>query len=177
MRTTQVHDIHSVGSPYKWFCLGIAMHVCARKMLLHYFRQGRTEIMFWTHKRHLIPARATLEFPCATFAWCHNNVIMYVQLNKDLKHYIVLRQFFYYTANMSLQWRHNGRDGVSNHQPHDCLPNRLFRRRSKKTSKLRVTVLCAGNSPVTGEFPAQIASNAEKVSIWWRHHAVLFCCI
>ena len=30
--------------------------------------------------------------------------------------------------------------------------------------------LCAGNSPVTGEFPAQIASNAENVSIWWRHH-------
>ena len=28
-----------------------------------------------------------------------------------------------------------------------CLPNRLFRRRSKKTSKLRVTGLCAGNSP------------------------------
>ena len=65
----------------------------------------------------------------------------------------------------SLQWRHNGRDGVSNHQPHDCLLNRLFRRRSKKTSKLRVTGLCAGNSPVTGEFPAQIASNAENVSI------------
>ena len=45
------------------------------------------------------------------------------------------------------------------------------RRRSKKTSKLRVTDLCAGNSPVTGEFPAQRASNAENVSIWWRHHA------
>ena len=43
-------------------------------------------------------------------------------------------------------------------------------RRSKKTSKLRVTGLCAGNSPVTGEFPAQRASNAENVSIWWRHH-------
>ena len=28
----------------------------------------------------------------------------------------------------------------------------------------------AGNSPVTGEFPAQMASNAENVSIWWRHH-------
>ena len=40
-----------------------------------------------------------------------------------------------------LQWRHNGRDSVSNHQPHDCLLNRLFRRRSKKTSKLRVTGL------------------------------------
>ena len=72
---------------------------------------------------------------------------------------------------MSLLWRHSGRDGVSNHQPHDCLLNRLFRRRSKKTSKLRVTGLCADNSPVTGEFPAQMASNAENVSIWWRHHA------
>ena len=70
----------------------------------------------------------------------------------------------------SLQWRHYGRNIVSNHQPHDCLLNRLFRRRSKKTSKLRVTGLCAGNSPGTGEFPAQIASNAENVFIWWRHH-------
>ena len=43
----------------------------------------------------------------------------------------------------------------------------FFRRRSKKTSKLRVTGLCAG----TGEFPEQMASNAENVSIWWRHHA------
>ena len=68
------------------------------------------------------------------------------------------------------RWRHNGHDSVSNHLPHDCLPNRLFRRRSKKTSKLRVTVLCVGNSPGTGEFPAQMASNAENVSIWWRHH-------
>ena len=70
----------------------------------------------------------------------------------------------------SLRWRHNDRDGVSNHQPHECLLNRLFRRRSKKTSKLRVTGLCVGNSPGTGEFPAQRASYAENVSIWWRHH-------
>ena len=47
----------------------------------------------------------------------------------------------------SLQWRHNDHDGVSNHQPHGCLLNRLFRRRSKKTPKLRVTGLCVGNSP------------------------------
>ena len=52
---------------------------------------------------------------------------------------------------------------------HDCLLNRLFRRRSTKTSKPRVTGLRGGNSPVTGEFPAQRASNAENVSIWWRH--------
>ena len=70
----------------------------------------------------------------------------------------------------SLQWRHDGRDNVSNYQPHDCLLNRLFRRRSNKTSKFRVTGLCAGNSPGTGEFPSQMASNAENVSIWWRHH-------
>ena len=70
----------------------------------------------------------------------------------------------------SLQWRHNGRDGISNYQPHDCLLNRLFRRRSKKSSKLRVTGLCAGNSPLTREFPAEMVSNAENVS--WRHHAV-----
>ena len=68
--------------------------------------------------------------------------------------------------------RHYERDGVSNHQPHDCLLNRLLRRRSKKTSKLRITGLCAGNSPMTGEFPAQRIRNAENVSIWWRHHDV-----
>ena len=74
----------------------------------------------------------------------------------------------------TLQWRHNGHESVSNHQPYDCLINRLFRRRSKKTPKLRVTGLCAGNSPGTGELPAQMASNAENVSIWWRHHDLRF---
>ena len=55
---------------------------------------------------------------------------------------------------------HTGRDGVSNHKTHKCLLNHLFRRRSKKTSKLRLTGLCVGNSPLT----------AENVSIRWRHH-------
>ena len=44
----------------------------------------------------------------------------------------------------SLHWRHNDHDGISSHQPHGYLLNRLFRRRSKKTSKLRVTGLCVG---------------------------------
>ena len=67
----------------------------------------------------------------------------------------------------SLQWRHNAHDGVSNHQPHDCLLRRLFRRRSKKTSKLRVTGLFffLGGGGFTGD-----CGNAENVSIWWRHH-------
>ena len=74
---------------------------------------------------------------------------------------------------MALQWRHGEHDDVSNHQPHQCLLNRLFRRRSKKTPKLRVAGLCTGNSPIPGEFPAQMASTAENVSIWWRHHGIM----
>ena len=61
---------------------------------------------------------------------------------------------------------------VSNHRRIDCLLNCLFRRSSKKISKLHVTGLCEWNSSVTGEFPSQRASNAENVSIWWRHHVV-----
>ena len=49
----------------------------------------------------------------------------------------------------TLQWRHKERDGVSNHQLYDCLLNRLLRRKSKKTPKIRVTGLSEGNSPVT----------------------------
>ena len=77
---------------------------------------------------------------------------------------------FYERLVSALQWRHNGRNCVSNHQPYDCLLKRLLRRRPKKTSKLGVTGLCVGKSPVTGEFPAQMSSNAENDSIWWRHH-------
>ena len=39
-----------------------------------------------------------------------------------------------------------------------------------KTSELRVTGLCSGNSPEASEFPAQRDSNAENVSVWWCHH-------
>ena len=63
--------------------------------------------------------------------------------------YDVLSVVYFYGQNSCnpLHCRHNDHDGVSNHQPRGCLLNRLFRRRSKKTSKLRVTGLCAGNSP------------------------------
>ena len=75
----------------------------------------------------------------------------------------------------SLPWCQNERDGVSNHQLPDCLLNCLFKHRSNKTSKLRITGLCEGNSPVTGEFPTQRASNTENVSIWWRNHVIMQC--
>ena len=60
----------------------------------------------------------------------------------------------------TLHWRHNERNGVSNHQPHECLLNRLFLSRSKETSTLRVIGLCW---EITGDrlFLAQVTSNAE----------------
>ena len=70
----------------------------------------------------------------------------------------------------TLQLCHDEHDGVSNHRLPGCLLNHLFGRRSKKALKLLVIGLCEGNSPVTDEFPAQRASNAENASIWWRHH-------
>ena len=65
------------------------------------------------------------------------------------------------SISIPLQWCHNGCNGISNYQRLDCLLNRLFRRRSKKTSMLCITGLREGNSPVTGEFPAQRASNMK----------------
>ena len=81
----------------------------------------------------------------------------------------------YRSSGIALQWRHNKPDSVSNHQSPDCLLNHLFRCRSKKTSKLRVTGLCEGNPPVTSEFPTERAINAENLSIWWRHHVSRSC--
>ena len=73
----------------------------------------------------------------------------------------------------SLHWRHNDHDSVSNHQPHGCLLNRLFRRRSKQTSKLRVTGLCVGNSPGPVNSPHKGPVTRKMVPfddvIMWRH--------
>ena len=72
-----------------------------------------------------------------------------------------LSVYDYINKRQSLQWRHNGRDGVSNHRRLLCLLNFWFRRISQKTSKLRVTGLYEGNSPVTDKFPGQKASKVE----------------
>ena len=107
--------------------------------------------------------------------WRHHDSLHGYSWKQDMDYswvYTSVRCYVQYRVKFdTLRWRHNDHAGVSNHQPHGCLLNRLFRRKSKKTSKLRVTGLCAGNSPGTGEFPAQMASYAENVSIWWRHHA------
>ena len=74
----------------------------------------------------------------------------------------------------SLQWRHNECDGVSNTSLTIVCWTAYSRRRSKKTPTLSITGLCEGNSPVTGEFPAQWACNAGNVSIWWCHYDIMF---
>ena len=102
-------------------------------------------------------------------AW-HEAIRHYVASITGGERLMALRWRESYQESHTLRWRHNGRDSVSNHQPRDCLLNRLFRRTSNKASKLRVTGPWVVNSPGTGEFPTQMASDAENASIWWRHH-------
>ena len=70
-----------------------------------------------------------------------------------------------------LQERHNERDSVSNHQPHDCLLNRLFK------AQIKENIEAPRHWPLWEEFtgdrwiPRTKASSAENASIWWRHHA------
>ena len=78
-------------------------------------------------------------------------------------------------ALLLLHWRHNTRDGVSNHLHLDCVFDRLFRRISKKTPKLHVIGLCEGKPPLAGGFPSQMASDAENVSFDDVIMEIVFC--
>ena len=95
-------------------------------------------------------------------------------VNKTFIRYSLIQRFLILCTVIiyiyTLLWRHNEHNGVSNHQSPHCLLNRLSRPKSQKISKLCVTGLCEGNSPVTDELPAQRASDAENASIWLRHH-------
>ena len=72
-----------------------------------------------------------------------------------------------FICTLSLQWCQVERDGISNHQRLGCFLNCLFRRRSKKTSKLCVTGLCEGNFPMN--YP-----HKGPVTWWhqWRHECM-----
>ena len=79
--------------------------------------------------------------------------------------------WYYWSSSNALLWRHNEHDSVSNHQPRGCLLNRFIQTPIKENIKApRHWPLC-GEFTGTGEFPTQRSSYAEKVSIWWRHHA------
>ena len=84
-----------------------------------------------------------------------------------LKSYVTsLPSSNYQGHSMTLHWRHDERDAVSNHQPHDCLPNVYSGPDEKENIK------APRHWPLCGDrwIPRTMASNAENVSIWWRHH-------
>ena len=123
---------------------------------------------------HVVLASMCLRYPLQieiafTFAY------FIIRMLYSASHELCIRFIFHFVLLLILPIFFRHYFDVSNHQPHDCLLNRLFRRRSKKTLKLRVTGLCVGNSPVIGEFPAQMVSNAENVSIWWHHLDSIKC--
>ena len=128
------------------------------------------ECTIWNYTRNILPHISRNVYFIQTLKFDFVNVL---ETSQNYSVDWTLCTFLIHRGNLtssSLQYRQNGRDSVSNHQPHDCFLFHLFRHRSKKTSKLCVTGLCMGISPEAGEFPAQMASYAENVSIWWRHH-------
>ena len=76
----------------------------------------------------------------------------------------------------TLQWRHNERDGVSNHRRLDCLHNRLFSRRSKETSKFRVTGIHRWpvDSPHKGPVTRQMFLFDDIITKHWTNVWSLF---
>ena len=94
-----------------------------------------------------------------------------VKYSKEyVKIYPACNTFQFTSKLLQLRWRHNECDDISNHRRLDCLLNRLFRRRSKKTLKTR-------HWPLWGEFtgdqwiPRTKGQWRANVSIWWRHRA------
>ena len=84
--------------------------------------------------------------------------------------------WIWFPARKPLRWRHNDHAGVSNHQHHGCLLNRLFRRKSKKTAKLRVTnywINCANsnaNKPITTRVYSILLSRNQ----WNKSHQISY---
>ena len=74
------------------------------------------------------------------------------------------------TTFLPLQWRHNEREGISNHPRDDCLLSRWFRCRSKKISKIRVTGLCAGKSPVNSPYKGSVTRKMSPFDDVIMHH-------
>ena len=81
-----------------------------------------------------------------------------------------------YARQNTKRWRHIGCDSVSNHQPHDCLLNSLFRHRSKKTWKLASLVFVLGilwpvNSPYKGPVTRKMFPFDDVImkNVWHDH--------
>ena len=161
-------DIHASMVFQKLHSINEYVHDCHSICLVNLMWSGIFCITYmWTHLLHILCAFAFYRY---AEIWCDIHVVhscptcgrwhgadpvpshkqRLYRLNCDtLFGYPAPRQYKMLgnraSSSLSWQWRHNEHDGVSNHQPHDCLLKRIFRRRSKKTSKFRVTGLCEGN--------------------------------
>ena len=119
----------------------------------------QNDILPWLLSNNDFPGEDNSPMCTRHFSWCQHCVF-----NRDLGQiyslYVILRTKSYCAVGevLSLGWRHNDLDDISSHRRLGCILKRLFRRRSKKLSKLRIPSLCDGHSPLTGEFPAQRAS-------------------
>ena len=125
-----------------WWTLDILLLSCST----HYLISLDLVIMIWILKWMYIVIFGAYRFDLWSVITC--TVIQNLHTACEIVNSLwpILLTWFNFNPS-TLHWRHNDHDGVSNYQPHGCLLNRLFRRRSKKTSKLRVTGLCVGNSP------------------------------
>ena len=106
-----------------------------------------------------ICTKVEIQIYMLSFIWTKSSVIHINRLEK--------------TGFWSLLWRPFERGGVSNHQCLNCFLKRLFRRRSKKTSKLRVTGLCEGinrwpvDSPHKGPVTGKYLHLMTLSRVWW----------
>ena len=117
-------------------------------------RQNHVATSFWRKSDVIVTSYVRWDVSSSKFRTTQVNFMLHLQaiaVKKDVLLTATWRVYKHVISGQhwprSLRWRHNGRDSISNHQPYDCLFNRLFRRRSKKTSKLRAIGLCVGNSP------------------------------
>ena len=148
------NDHHVAGDTFKWILLIENIRILFKsswilnptvhcKIFQHWFRKwlGAEQATNRYLKQWWL---SVLSHICVNRPRCVNE--LFVRIN-EVHHHAIHQSDKLYT----LLWRQNDRGGVSDHQPYDCLLSRLFKRRSKKTSKLRVTGLCVGNSRTNGQ--------------------------
>ena len=70
----------------------------------------------------------------ATSFWRNSGVIIASWFRWEVSADAITRHCAKYQV--TLQWRHNERNGVSNHRRLDCLPNRLFKRKHQNSASL-----------------------------------------
>ena len=154
---------------YCWNCFNIIYVVFGKRMVFclgHLFCFIQTIVAWWrqlTSLANIVNRIHRSEMSTKAQSFSFKKIHLKTSSAKLLYFFlclIVLTMAFIFGVDdnglyFTSQWRHNECDGASNHQPHDYLHNRIFRLRSNKRLNLRATGLCEGNSPVTGELPAQ----------------------